>query len=540
MLFQDVVAASAAVAATAGRLEKVAHLAALLARAAPDEIPIAVAFLSGTPRQGRIGVGGARLRALEATPPAAAPSLSLADVDAAFADVAATSGRGSAQDRHAKLTGLLSRATADEQHLIMRLLVGEIRQGALEGVLVEAVARAAKVPADIVRRAVMMAGNLGEVATQAMTGGLDALVAFQVQVLRPLDPMLADSAPSVDEALERLRRATFEWKIDGARIQVHKAGDIVRVFTRNLRDVTPAVPEVVTLVAALPAERIVLDGEVIALRPDGTPLPFQTTMRRFGRRLDVDVLQHDIPLTPFFFDCLLLDDTILVDAPLHERLAALDRVIPRAALVPRITTDVADEARQFLNEALARGHEGVMAKDPAAPYAAGRRGQAWIKIKQAQTLDLVILAVEWGSGRRQGWLSNLHLGARDEASGRFVMLGKTFKGLTDEMLAWQTTQLLALETHRDRYTVYVRPELVVEIAFNEVQRSPQYPGGLALRFARVKGYRPDKSASQADTFATVQATYQRQTGEAPPPAPGPFAWGEVHTLAPDSEDGSSR
>jgi len=524
-LFNDVVAASSAVSATSGRLQKVAHLAALLERATPDELPIAVAFLSGTPRQGRIGVGGARLRALEATAPALAPSLTLADVDAAFAEVAATAGRGSAQDRHAKLTALLSRATADEQHLLMRLLVGELRQGALEGVLVEAVARAAKVPADTVRRAAMMAGNLGEVATQAMTGGLDALVAFQVQVLRPLDPMLADSAPSVEEALERLGRATFEWKIDGARIQVHKAGAIVRVFTRNLRDVTAAVPEVVSLVAALPAERIVLDGEVIALRPDGTPHPFQTTMRRFGRRLDVDVLQHEIPLTPFFFDCLLLDETILVDAPLDERVAALDRVIPRAAVVPRITTDVADDARRFLSEALARGHEGVMAKDPAAPYAAGRRGQAWIKIKQAQTLDLVILAVEWGSGRRKGWLSNLHLGARDETSGQFVMLGKTFKGLTDEMLTWQTTQLLGLETHRDQYTVYVRPELVVEIAFNEVQRSPQYPGGLTLRFARVKGYRPDKSAAQADTLAMVQAIYERQTGEVAPPVTGPFHWG---------------
>ena len=524
MLFQNVVTASAAVSAVSGRLEKVAHLAALLERATGDEIPIAVAFLSGTPRQGRIGVGGARLRALEVTP-ADAPTLTLADVDSAFAEIATTAGRGSAQDRHAKLTTLLARATANEQRLIMRLLVGELRQGALEGVLVEAVARAAKVPADLVRRAVMMAGNLGEVATQAMNAGVDALTAYQVQVLRPLDPMLSDSAPTVDEALERLGRATFEWKLDGARIQVHKSGSIVRVFSRNLRDVTAAVPEVASLVGSLPAERLVLDGEVIALRPDGTPLPFQTTMRRFGRRLDVDVLQHEIPLTPFFFDCLLLDNTILVDATLEDRIAALDRVVPRSAIVPRMTTNQAEEARRFLDEALARGHEGVMAKDPSAPYAAGRRGQAWIKIKQAQTLDLVVLAVEWGSGRRQGWLSNLHLGARDEASGQFVMLGKTFKGLTDEMLAWQTTQLLALETHRDRYTVYVRPELVVEIAFNEVQRSPQYPGGLALRFARVKGYRSDKSATQADTLAMVQATYQRQTGEAPPPASGPFEWG---------------
>jgi DNA ligase-1 len=523
VLFQDVVTASAAVAATSGRLEKIAHLAALLGRAAPDEIPIAVAFLSGTPRQGRIGVGGARLRALDAAP-ASAPSLTLTEVDAAFADIAATAGRGSAQQRHAKLTALLARATADEQHLIMRLLVGELRQGALEGVLVEAVARAANVPGDVVRRAVMMAGTLGDVATKALTGGLDALAAFEVQVLRPLDPMLADSAPDVDDALARLGRATFEWKIDGARIQVHKSGSIVRVFSRNLRDVTAAVPEVAHLVAALPAERLVLDGEVIALRPDGSPFPFQTTMRRFGRRLDVDTLQHEIPLTPFSFDCLLLDETVLVDAPLHERLAALDRVLPQEAIVPRLTTDNVDDARRFLEQALARGHEGVMAKDPDAAYAAGRRGQAWIKIKQAQTLDLVVLAVEWGSGRRQGWLSNLHLGARDEASGQFVMLGKTFKGLTDEMLAWQTTQLLALETHRDRYTVYVRPELVVEIAFNDVQRSPQYPGGLALRFARVKGYRPDKSAAQADTLATVQAVYQRQTGEAPPPATGPFLW----------------
>jgi DNA ligase-1 len=362
----------------------------------------------------------------------------------------------------------------------------------------------------------MMSGDLGAVARAAMASGKAGLQQFSVMLMRPVDPMLADSAETVAAALERLGRAVFEWKLDGARIQVHKDGSTVRVFTRNLRDVTPAVPEVVAQSLMLSAHSAIVDGEVIALREDGAPHPFQITMRRFGRRLDVDRLRSELPLTPFFFDCLLQDGEPLIDRPQSERFAALSELAPPAVVIPHLITGEVSEAQAFADAAIARGHEGVVAKALGAPYAAGRRGQAWLKIKQAKTLDLVVLAAEWGNGRRQGWLSNLHLGARDDASGGFVMLGKTFKGLTDEMLQWQTEHLLALESHRDSYTVYVRPELVVEIAFNDIQESPHYPGGLALRFARVKGYRPDKSARDADTISAVQAIYRSATGLEPP------------------------
>jgi DNA ligase-1 len=299
--------------------------------------------------------------------------------------------------------------------------------------------------------------------------------------------------------------AVVEWKLDGARIQVHRRDDRVAVYTRNLNDVTAAVPEVVEAVRALPARELILDGEVIALAPDGKPHPFQITMRRFGRRQEVGQLRAELPLTAFFFDVLLQDGDSIVDDPLSQRLERLDSVLPAALRVPRIVTADPEEASRFQADALARGQEGVMVKSLSAPYAAGRRGSAWLKVKEARTLDLVVLAVEWGSGRRKGWLSNIHLGARDPATGGFVMLGKTFKGMTDEMLKWQTKELLAREVGRDGHIVYVRPELVVEIAFNDVQRSPQYPGGVALRFARVKGYRPDKSAAEADTIDAVRA-----------------------------------
>jgi DNA ligase 1 len=313
----------------------------------------------------------------------------------------------------------------------------------------------------------------------------------------------------VDDALRTLGDASLEYKLDGARIQVHKAGDLVKVYSRALREVTVAVPEVVAAVRAMPAREIVLDGEVIALRPNGSPQPFQITMRRFGRKLDVETLRAELPVTPFFFDLLYLDGTPLIDEPLSRRFDLLSGQISQAHAVPRLVTASPIEAAVFTDRAFAAGHEGVMAKATDAGYAAGRRGSAWLKVKRAHTLDLVVLAVEWGSGRRRGTLSNLHLGARDSERGGFVMLGKTFKGLTDEMLAEQTRRLLALETGRDAHVVYVRPELVVEIAFNDIQESSQYPGGLALRFARVKRYRPDKTAAQADTFAAVRAIYER-------------------------------
>ena len=438
--------------------------------------------------------------------PADSPLLELRDVDATFEALKGVRGKRSGAERTRLLGELFSRATADEQRFLSGLVIGEVRQGALEGVLIEAVARASGLKASLVRRAAMLAGDLGAVASAALRpDGATALAAFGVELFRPLQPMLADSAPTVAEAFAEGGPLLVEWKLDGARIQVHKQDDRVAVYTRNLNDVTSAVPEVVEAVIALSARALILDGEVIALGANKRPLPFQDTMRRFGRRLDVATLRLELPLTPFFFDALLIDDSDLLDAPLSERLAQFDAALPQALRVPRIVTDDVATAEKFQADTLERGHEGVMVKSLEAPYAAGRRGSAWIKVKTARTLDLVVLAVEWGSGRRQGWLSNLHLGARDPATGGFVMLGKTFKGMTDELLEWQTKELLARETSRDGHIVHVRPELVVEIAFNEVQRSSQYPGGVALRFARVKGYRPDKRASEADTIEAVRA-----------------------------------
>jgi DNA ligase-1 len=512
----EVVAASAAVGATAGRLEKIHHLSALLRRVPAGEIAIVIPFLSGETRQGRIGIGYALLSTLRDVPPADAPSLELGEVDAAFDRIAAIAGAGASAARAQMLRQLLERATAIEQDFLIRLLFGELRQGALEGVLTDAVARAAGIPLAVVRRAAMLAGALAPVARAALADGVRGLAHFILQPFQPVQPMLADSAAGVDEALGALGEASFEYKLDGARIQVHKVGDEVKVYSRNLRDVTIAVPEVVTVARAMPAQALVLDGEAIALRPDGSPHPFQTTMRRFGRKLDVAALQTELPITPVFFDALYLDGTPLVDESLTRRVAVVDDQVGASNRVPRIVTSSGAAAQEFTAHAIATGHEGVMAKAVDGVYAAGRRGQAWLKVKQARTLDLVILAVEWGSGRRKGWLSNLHLGARDAERGGFVMLGKTFKGLTDEMLAWQTKRFLELEIGRDAYTVYLRPEVVAEIAFNEIQASSQYPGGLALRFARVKRYRSDKTAAEADTFATIQSIYQQTTGQPPP------------------------
>jgi DNA ligase-1 len=352
----------------------------------------------------------------------------------------------------------------------------------------------------------MLAGDLGAVADAVLTEGEAGLAHWSLQLFRPVQPMLADSAPNVAEALKEFGdgvAAALEWKLDGARIQVHKQGDRVAIYTRSLNDVTPAVPEVTEAVLAFHAHELILDGEVIALDRDERPLPFQITMRRFGRKLDVASLQADLPVVPFFFDILRLDGEDLLDHQLHQRLTRLDAIVPASMRVPRVVTADVDEAKRFEASALERGHEGLMAKSLSAPYAAGRRGSAWLKVKTARTLDLVVLAVEWGSGRRKGWLSNIHLGARDPVNGGFVMLGKTFKGMTDEILEWQTRELLARETHREGHIVHVRPELVVEVAFNDVQRSPHYPGGVALRFARIKGYRHDKGAAEADTIETV-------------------------------------
>jgi DNA ligase-1 len=505
------VQASKAVAATPARLEKIAKLAACLKQLSGEEVAIAVGFFTGWPRQGKIGVGWATIAEAHETPAAPTPTLELTDVDRAFDALQSAKGKGSAAARTQALRELFARATADEQSFLSALLIGEVRQGALEGVMLDAVGRAADVPAARLRRAVMLAGDLGAVATAVCAGGeraLDALATYRLELFRPVQPMLADSADTIDDAMSEADGTTgvaIEWKLDGARIQVHRAGDRVAVYTRNLNEVTSRVPEVVEAVRSLAVRELILDGEVIALAGNGRPLSFQDTMRRFGRRLDVDALRAELPLTPYFFDVLLHDGEETLDRPFGERLRLLGSIVPELYRVPRVVTADVEEAKRFQADALTRGHEGVIVKSLAAPYAAGRRGSAWIKVKTARTLDLVVLAVEWGSGRRKGWLSNIHLGARDPASGGFVMLGKTFKGMTDELLEWQTKELLARETRRDGHIVYVRPELVVEIAFNEVQRSSQYPGGVALRFARVKGYRPDKRAEEADTIDAVRA-----------------------------------
>jgi DNA ligase-1 len=506
MRLADLVTTSRRVAETRSRSEKIAALAGFLRSLGAEEIEIAVAFLSGQLRQGRIGLGPAAIEGARSGGSASSPGLTLPEVDATFERIAGTTGAGGAAGRVRLLGELLSRATAEEQGFLVRLLFGELRQGALAGLLAEALAAAAEVPADEVRRALMLAGGLGEVARAVLTEGRPGLARFHLQLFRPLEPMLASPAGDVSAALERLGEAAFELKVDGARVQVHKGGGEVRVYSRRGNEVTPAVPELVEAVAALPARQLVLDGEVIALRPDGSPHPFQVSMRRFGRKLDVARQRAELPLTTFFFDLLHLDGADVLDRPAAERFAALATATP-GLTVPRLTTASAEEAEEFFAAALARGHEGIMAKALDAPYEAGRRGFSWLKIKPAHTLDLVVLAAEWGHGRRSGWLSNLHLGARDPENGGFVMLGKTFKGMTDETVAWQTKTFQEIALGTDGYTVHLRPELVVEIAFSDVQESPHYPGGMALRFARVKGYRADKTAAEADTIDTVRAIF---------------------------------
>jgi DNA ligase-1 len=502
VLLAELVTTSAAVAATRSRLAKIAALADCLRRAAPDEIALVVSYLSGELRQRRSGVGWAALRDLP--PPASTPSLEVAEADRAFARIEAATGPGSSAVRREELAQLFARATAGEQRFLARLAGGELRQGALAGIVTDAVAAAAGVEPATVRRAAMLAGDLPAVAEAALTEGAAGLGRFRLQVGRPVQPMLAKTAPSLEAALQQVEPAAVEWKLDGVRIQVHRDGDDVGVFTRTLDPVGERMPEVVEAVRALPLRSVILDGEAIALRPDGRPRPFQETASRAASRGDIDALREAVPLTPFFFDVLHLDGRDLLDLPASERLAAIEPIMPAGAWVPRLVGGDLEAAQAFLDDALARGHEGVVVKALAAPYEAGRRGAGWLKVKPVHTLDLVVLAAEWGHGRRQGFLSNLHLGARDEESGGFVMLGKTFKGLTDELLKWQTARLLELESRRTASTVYVHPQLVVEIAFDGIQTSPRYPGGVALRFARVLRYRDDKAPEQADTIATVR------------------------------------
>jgi DNA ligase 1 len=549
VLLSEVVDVSAAVTATSARTAKIQQIAALLGRVPPGEVGVAVAFLSGELLQGQIGVGYAAVSELLRAPgdarPAAGPeaghdgadaivgdagppqapdavTLTLTDVDAAFGAIGAVTGPGSQAERRRLLAELFARATQREREFLVRLLAGDLRQGALEGVMTDAVAKAAGVPADEVRRAHQLGGSLPEVARAALGGAprsaewaLAALRGFMLRVGRPVRPMLAASAPDIAAALDRISPAAAEWKIDGIRIQVHRSGREVAVFTRTLDDITARVPEIAEAAMSLAVISVILDGEAVALTPDGRPRPFQVTAARTASQGDVGRLREQTPLTPFLFDLLHLDGTDLIDAPASERHRLLSRIAPAALLTPRIVTADPAVAGAFLADSVARGHEGVVVKSLDSPYRAGRRGSEWIKVKPRHTLDLVILAAEWGHGRRRGVLSNLHLGARDPETGGLVMLGKTFKGLTDEMLAWQTTRLLELadpaqrwpegQDRREAYgVVWVRPELVVEVAFDGVQASRRYPGGLALRFARVLRFRPDKSPAEADTIDAVR------------------------------------
>jgi ATP-dependent DNA ligase I len=495
-LLAEVVAASAAVTDTSSRSRKVAILAELLRKLDADEVPIAVGLLSGVPRQGRVGVGYSTIYGIEQRP-AADPSLTVDDLDRAIADVQAATGSGSAGRRKELLGGLMARATAQEAEFVKRLFTGELRQGALAGVMADAVAKAADVSTEVARRALMLSGDLTRTAEIAMTEGEEGLRAVGLEIFRPILPMLASTAESVAEALAGFDRASVEWKLDGIRIQIHRRGDEVRIYTRNLNEITQALPGIVDAVLQVPVEQAVFDGEALWMGDDG-PAAFQETVSQ----IDADAPPEGI--VTFLFDLLHVDGDDLLDRPLEERATRLAALAPELK-IPGVVTSDPDEGQRVLDEALGAGHEGVVVKDAASLYAAGRRGKAWRKVKPVRTYDLVVLGAEWGHGRRQGWLSNLHLGARDPGTGEFVMVGKTFKGMTDELLEWQTKELLRRETNRRGIAVFVHPDLVAEIALDGVQSSTRYPGGVALRFARVKRYRPDKNAAEADTIDDLRA-----------------------------------
>lgn len=507
MRLADLVDTARTVAATSSRTAKVEALAACLHRAADDgpaTVEIVASHLSGVLPQRRIGVSWRGLANLPE--PVAEASLTVEQVDVAVTAIAAIGGSGSGTSRSDAVRDLFGAATADEQSWLRGLITGETRQGAGDGVMLQAIAKAAEVPDAAVRRAVMLAGFTGPVARAALDGGAEALAALTLEVGRPLRPMLAGSAPDTAAALSTLEgEVLVEAKLDGIRLQAHVDHGTVHLFTRTLDEVTDRMPEIVEALTGLDVDTAVFDGEVIALRPDGRPQPFQVTGARTASSQSPERLRDDVPLTPFFFDLLHLNGDDLLDEPAEHRWQRLAQTLPAAWLVPRLRTDDPTLAQKFFDDLVLAGHEGVVVKAPALPYAAGRRGPGWVKVKPRHTLDLVVLAVEWGSGRRKGWLSNIHLGARDADTGELVMLGKTFKGMTDEMLAWQTERFEQLRAGDDTgWVLPLRPEQVVEIAIDGVQKSTRYSGGMALRFARVLRYRDDKPVDEIDTVQTVR------------------------------------
>ncbi len=508
ILIRDLVELSKRVASTTKKKEKVSLLVYLFRKAKGQEIALIARYLSGRLSQARPGIGWATLQEVLQDLPDQFHSVSLIEMDRLLERISREKGTGSLERKVRLLRGLFSSIQHDEKEFLTGLMMGEIRQGASEGLMLEAIAQASSLPVDGLRQSLMFSGDIGKVAQVALEEGIAGLSHFQPTLFSPISPMLANPVEGEAEALERLGEAGFEFKIDGARIQVHKEKEEVRIFTRHLKDITDSIPEIVELTRTFQFENAIFEGEAIALREDGKPLPFQVTMRRFGRIQDLERLEKEIPLAPYFFDLLYCDGESLFHQPYRERFDLLSRKVPSEHMIRRVITGNEKEAQDFLKRSLEAGHEGLMAKGLGSLYTAGHRGYAWLKIKPAQTLDLVVLAAEWGHGRRKEWLSNLHLGARDPGSGNFIMLGKTFKGLTDEMLRWQTIRLLELEISRDKWTVYVKPELVVEVAFNDIQESPRYPGGLALRFARVKNFRTDKSPLEADTIQKIGQLFE--------------------------------
>ena len=511
MKFAELVETSGRMAATRSRLNKAAYLATLLGKATLDEVPLIVSYLSGTIPQGRVGIGYAALEPLRSVAASAAPELELADMDKAFGELESISGAGSSGQRTELLRALYRKATEAEQDFIGRLLVGELRHGSLEGIMIEAVAKATELPAADVRRALMLSADLGLVARTLMSDGAAGLERFQVEVLRPVRPMLARTADDVEDALATLETAALEVKLDGARSQVHKSGDDVRVYTRRLNDVSHACPEVVESIRALDVDSIILDGEAIALKKDGRPHPFQVTMRRFGRRLDVGAMRKALSLTSVYFDCLYLEGESLIDRGAEERFQKLSSVLPENLVIQRIVTKDVEEAKRFVDEALAAGHEGVMAKALDACYEAGSRGKAWLKVKSAHTLALVVLAAEWGSGRRKGSLSNLHLGARDPDTGSYVMLGKTFKGMTDEILAWQTTS-----SRRSRRSATSGPSTCARSWWSKSRSTTSRKAGIIPAASRsgLPGSRPTVTTNVPRTRILLRP-YVRSTGNRP-------------------------